>query len=184
MAQPSEPVVTAEFEPFVRALGVLSLSWSQVEYHLNDFIWFLTNLNRQFGACITAQLIGPGPRIRSIVALMKLRGVSDDLIKEFNSLSADIESAGRQRNRWAHDQLLWHHVQKKMARFEITADRIPKFIAQPTEPADIHAVTLLCEDINRRIENFVRRVVERAPAWPRTEYDQSLDISQLQLQRA
>ena len=181
MSQPKEPAVSKEFEPFVRALGVLSLAWSHLEYDLNELIWVLSNVDRQFGACLTAQLIGPGPRIRAVAALLRLRGTPNDLINEFNSLSADIESAGRQRNRWLHDQILWHIPEKKMARIEITADRTPKFFAEQIEPSDIHALSIQCKELDGKLANLLKRVIERSPAWPRTQYDQSLDISQLPL---
>ena len=112
-----------EFEPLYLALGRLSRFWSAFEYILNDSIWELANIERFAGTCITAQLIGPGPRFRCLASLMELRGVNSELMKAFNSLSSEAESLGRQRNRFMHDMVVLNETDRQLYRIETTADR-------------------------------------------------------------
>ena len=82
------------FDEYVLAIGRVAMIWSQFEFFLSETIWELANVDRNVGACITAQMIGPNPRFKALVALMHFRGANQDLIGEMNSLSGKAQSLG------------------------------------------------------------------------------------------
>jgi hypothetical protein len=106
MASPEYPFDSdyenPEFKPYLVAIGKLATTWAMFEFTLNDIIWELANLSPKAGTCLTAQLIGPGPRFRCLVALLTLRGSSPRVIKIANSISSKADDLGRQRNRYVH----------------------------------------------------------------------------------
>jgi hypothetical protein len=165
-----------EFNDLYLAMGKLACHWSQLEYVLNDSIWELANVERFAGSCITSQLIGPGPRIRCLVALLSLRGVSQDLIKEYNSLSSEVEGLGRQRNRFLHDVLVFNQTDRQLYRVEITADRK---LRHDFVPIDLKAVGILINQIDAagdRLDTLFDRVIAETPPWPRKQYARSHGI--------
>ena len=60
------------FEPFMTALGFVASTWAEYEATVNFRIWELANVEKMAGACITSQMIGPGPRFRCLLALLEL----------------------------------------------------------------------------------------------------------------
>lgn len=168
--------IIPELHPYLIALGTLASRWALFEFNINDAIWELANVGRMAGTCITSQLIGPGPRFRCLVALLNLRGTPDNLLGQMNSISAEAEKLGRQRNRYLHDPLVHHRVKKTIHRMETTADRKLKhdFIA-----VEITDITVLGENIDALRGGFIDLmdvIVEKTPAWPRTEYARSEGI--------
>jgi hypothetical protein len=165
-----------EMEPYLSAIGWLALAWSEFEFHINDSIWELANVGREAGACMTAQLIGPGPRFRCLIALLNLHKVSGSLVKEFNSFSAEAESLGRQRNRYLHDPMVIDSITKKVHRMEITADRTVKHEIIEVEISEIKGLATKIEHASAKFDELYERVLVETPSWPRTQYEQSEGI--------
>jgi hypothetical protein len=63
------------FNKHMTALGHAVAAWAALEFAIGEAIWELANVEREAGACVTAQLVGPGPRVRALVALLELRGL-------------------------------------------------------------------------------------------------------------
>jgi hypothetical protein len=167
---------SAEFEQLYIALGKLSRYWAAFEYVLNDAIWELANVERFAGTCMTAQLIGPGPRFRCLAALFELRGVSSELIKAFNSLSSEAEGLGRQRNRFIHDVVVFNSQDRELYRVETTADRR---LRHDFVVIDLRAVEKLVVEIERltdRFDDLFDRVLAETAPWPRAQYKESAGI--------
>ena len=78
----SEP--DGNFGPYFTAIGKVANAYSQLEWSVNDAIWELANISRSAGVCMTAQMIGPGPRSRCLLALLKFRQAPQTLLDEFN----------------------------------------------------------------------------------------------------
>jgi hypothetical protein len=168
--------ITAEFQPYLMALGAMAARWALFEFAINDAIWELANVGRKAGTCITSQLIGPGPRFRCLVALLNLRGTPDDLAKQMNSISGEAEKFGRQRNRYLHDPLVRHRVKNTIHRIETTADRKLRHDFMPVEITDIATLADNIDTLRNDFIELMDSVVEKTPAWPRTEYEQSEGI--------
>lgn len=105
------------------AIGRVANAWSTLEFYMDKFIWGLASIADPVGACIAAQLIGPGPRLRAMVALMHLRGADQALIKEMNTFSGPIQGVASERNRWAHDPLFVDDETGVVSRYQVSADR-------------------------------------------------------------
>src|SRR3954467_10829696 len=73
------PPYDESFNEHMIALGRVAAMWADFEFLINESIWELANVERQVGACITAQLIGPAPRFRTLIALAHLRDANDAL---------------------------------------------------------------------------------------------------------
>jgi hypothetical protein len=159
------------------AIAEMAVRWSELEFTINDAIWELMNVERGAGACLTSQLIGPGPRIRCLVSLLKLRKAPQASIDAINSLTGDIESLGRQRNRYLHDPIMMRNDTGKLERLEATADRTLKYGFVPISAAEIAKVS---DKILAAIDNFDRLYLETVavtPPWPRTQFEQSAGIA-------
>jgi chromosome condensin MukBEF ATPase and DNA-binding subunit MukB len=172
------PNLLPEFEPYIRAIGIVAASSAHLEHAINERIWEFTNVTRHAGACITAQMIGYGPRVRCLAALMKLRRTPDAKIREFNSLAAEIESAGRQRNRYLHDQMFLN-PERIMFRIEISADRVLKFDAIKLAASEINTLSKKIRKLERQFEKLMTETIDVTPTWPRTQYARSPGIGSL-----
>jgi hypothetical protein len=176
------PDESPEFEPLYLALGKLSRHWSAFEYVLNDSIWELANVERFAGTCMTAQLIGPGPRFRCLAALFELRGVSPKLIKAFNSLSSEADGLGGQRNRFMHDMVVLNTHDRQLYRVETTADRK---LRHDFMLVDLKVVEKLVTEIGAltdRFDSLFDQVLAETPPWPRTQYERSDGIRRQRIQ--
>ncbi|MDE5447060.1 hypothetical protein GWG65_38215 [Bradyrhizobium sp. CSA207] len=167
------PDESVEFEPLYLALGKLSRYWAGFEYVLNDSIWELANVERYAGTCVTAQLIGPGPRFRCLAALFELRGVSSELIKAFNSLSSEAEGLGRQRNRFIHDMVVLNSQDRQLYRVETTADRKLRHDFMIVDLKAVEKLVIEIEQLTDRFDDLFDRVLAETPSWSRTQYSKS-----------
>ena len=103
MSNPENRPYAANFDPYFTAIGKVANAYSQLEFSMNDAIWELANVARSAGVCMTAQMIGPGPRNRCLLALLKFRESPKALIEDFNAVARKIEGIAARRNRYVHD---------------------------------------------------------------------------------
>jgi hypothetical protein len=68
------------FDPYCLELGRLSTIWAALEHAIDQLIWELSCVAPNIGACLTAQMIGPGPRMRALLALVHALGGDDSLL--------------------------------------------------------------------------------------------------------
>ena len=109
---------------------------------------------------------------------MSVRGTPDPLKRRFNSLSAEIEGAGRIRNRLIHDQ---HFIadDKTIVRFEVTADRSPKYGPVEVTVEDVHALIEKIESLETKMIEFRTDAVAATLSWPREQFLQSPDVADI-----
>jgi hypothetical protein len=170
MSAPKEDHLKA-FEPFSIALGHMATIWAEYEASINVRIWELANVEKMAGACITSQLIGPGPRFRCLLALLELRKTPEALLDEFNSHHTKAETLGRQRNRYLHDPFLRDHENGVIWRMEMTAYQHIRMVFVELAVCDAR----LRDKIGAHIEEFDKlwsRVLGNE-AWPREQFTQS-----------
>ena len=167
---------TKELDPYLHAIGRLSWVWAVFEFTINDAIWELANVSRHAGTCMTSELIGPGPRIRCLIALLNLRNTPPELIKEINSLTSDAEGLGRRRNRFLHDPIVWHKTDKTVHRMETTADRSLKHDIVPVNIKEITDLIKEIEEMDVAFEEMFDRIRADTPPWPSKEFEQSRGI--------
>src|SRR5712691_6373878 len=105
-----------------KLVGKVASDWSHFEHELDRIIWCLTPTISSIPVCITAQLIGPMPRFRAIIALLTLRSVSQPVftkyIKEANVFSGQIGGTAEARNRIVHDPWYYDKASGRVAQFK------------------------------------------------------------------
>src|SRR5262245_66440904 len=94
MADSTEQPYSPKFDPYFIAIGRVANTYSQLEFKMNDAIWELANVARSAGVCMTAQMIGPAPRNRCLLALLQFRNAAAALITEFNKIGNKRNSVG------------------------------------------------------------------------------------------
>jgi hypothetical protein len=57
------------------------MAWATFELHVNMTIWELANVSQHAGACITSHIGNPNARFRALVALVLMRGGTDEHYK-------------------------------------------------------------------------------------------------------
>lgn len=173
----TEHPYSPKFDPYFLEIGRVANAYSQLEFKMNDAIWELANVARSAGVCMTAQMIGPGPRIRCLLALLKFRNASDALIREFNKIGEKIEGVARRRNRYVHDPFVFNPDTGEIHRMESTADKSIRYGF--TNAENIDDLKQLATDIDTVADEFDQlylRAVAELPAWPRTQFEQSTGI--------
>jgi hypothetical protein len=101
--------LTEEFTPYFTAIGRLAIIWAEFEFSINEAIWELANVERFAGTCMTSQMIGPGPRFRCFVSLLRLRNCPAELINKINSLSNVAEV-------WADNGTVFFTIRLRLIR--------------------------------------------------------------------
>ena len=173
MNDAEQDAIDAKFEPYFTAIGKAANTYSHLEFSMNDAIWELANVARSAGVRMTAQMIGPGPRNRCLLALLKFRGASQSLIDDFNKIGRDIEKLGARSNRYIHDPMALDRQKGQIRRLEATADKHVRYDFIDTE---VEELTKLIEDINEvddAFDDLYLRAVAELPPWPRTQFSQS-----------
>ena len=166
----------ADFEPYFVAMGRVANAYSQLEFTINDAIWELANVERAIGVCLTAQMIGPGPRNRCLLALLNLRKAPKPILDQFNVISKKIEGLAAQRNRYVHDPFVLNEDTGEIHRMEASAD---KSISYGFMDADVTKLTALVEQIEKTGNEFNQlylRACDELPSWPRTQFEGSWGI--------
>lgn len=155
---------------YYAALGRVAAAWAELELEMNLTIWELANIQQRLGACLTSQMIGPGPRIRALAALVEQRGASKEVLSELNKLSRDIDSAAGQRNRLVHDPHLLKEQSGTLHRLQITADRKLQFQFVSSEIEDIRAVEAKIVAVTGQYRAWASRMLRALPTFSRREF--------------
>jgi|ERR1700722_730133 len=167
------------FDSYMLAVGKIATVWAGLEFAINEAIWALCNVDAGAGACVTSQLIGPGPRMRALIALVDFRSrqpehpAEQTLISKLNKLQGRIEGLGRQRNNFIHQYPFIDTESGELSRLEVTADRQLKF---DWVPADFDVMVALVSDIRRARSDFdaiFDSVLNEFVPWSRTQFEQS-----------
>ena len=94
-------------------------------------------------------------------------------------MSSRIDSTGRRRNRYLHDPFYFNNETFKVVRFEITADRKPKFEPVATVVDELTEFSVEIDDLTKKFLELMRRVVDNTPAWPQKQFEQSPGIADI-----
>lgn len=140
-----------KFDPQFAAIGRLVETWAQLEFHIDQAIWQLAQVEQMFGACITAQMIGVNGRLRALRSLLQVWGASEATVKAVGRFAGSLSDLQQKRHRAAHDPRLVNWSTGKLERLEITADNKLVF---GFEPEDAESLKGTREKIAAKIEEF------------------------------
>ena len=131
------------FDEHCLEVGRVSALWAALEYAIDRLIWNLLDAHPTMGACLTGQMIGPGPRMRAVYSLADIRGVNIDTVERLKLFEKRMKRLQGKRNRYMHDTLHIGPLSGIVKRREITAD---KKLRMKDSPASIdHARKLWIE---------------------------------------
>ncbi|HMF22104.1 MAG TPA: hypothetical protein VKG24_08260 [Pseudolabrys sp.] len=176
MTDSTEHPYSPKFDPYFIAIGRVANVYSQLEFKMNDAIWELANVARSAGVCMTAQMIGPAPRNRCLLALLKFRNASSALITEFNKIGTKIEGVAARRNRYIHDPFVLNPDTGQILRMESTADKSIRYGFVNAEANDLEQLATEIDTIADEFDDLYVRAVAELPEWPRTQFEQSTGI--------
>lgn len=94
---------------FYALVGRVASEWSHLEHLLDLLIWDLlkhgSGLHDSVAACVTAQIMGVGPRCKAIISLSKVRAIPESICaKPIRSLmGAAYRGVADERARIVHD---------------------------------------------------------------------------------
>ena len=130
------PAPTAHFtlppdHPFYALVGRVAAEWSQLEHILDLTIWELMGGDKQISACVTAQIMGVGPRCNAIKTLGSARGLSDVLLKPFRTLRGDAYPIADKRARIVHDPWFLEVYTAQPSQFRAMPTSDPRYGIHP-----------------------------------------------------
>src|SRR5580658_5983411 len=99
----SETIGFSILDAYHSVVGAIASEWASLEFYMDYTIWQLAKVEQKAGVCITSQLNGTASRMRSLIALLRLRNISEDIVKSFKSFEGRIQPLAIDRNRAVHD---------------------------------------------------------------------------------
>lgn len=159
-------------------IGRIANAWSAMEFTVDETSWRLAKVPAMIGACMTAQMLAMGAKMRALIALCELRGISEDTLKKLRQFNGNkIAPLQERRNRTVHDYRLRNNATGEAVRLQITAQGPLVFDFHPEPTKDL-------EETRRKIEAALREfillrdaLIAEFAALPDTAGRQLLDIS-------
>ena len=152
---------------YFEALGRVSNIWATLEFSIDQLIYGAANISEQVGTCFIAQFIGPNPRIRALVSLLKFRGVDQALIDEVNQFSESIGGLAAERNRLMHDPMFIEAPSGKFYRHRRTADRTLRWELNEVDLQKMKDLHKKIEDKNNEFVRLRKRIIAAFPRFPK-----------------
>jgi hypothetical protein len=130
-------------------IGRVASEWSHFEHMLDLIIWSLANIEPEKGACITAQIMGPVPRLRTIITQLNQINTEESklLAEEFKQLMNNCHDVAEHRNRLIHDAWYLYTPSGNPGQFKSMSFKDPRY--------GIFQVDV--DDINETLERIARR---------------------------
>jgi hypothetical protein len=149
---PTPVLVNRIRDDMAAAIGRVIAAWAMVERDISDTICDVAGINREIGACITAQLNTVSGRLDALTALSKLLNASAGSIKKLNRFKERARILADRRNRIAHDPWLQDIETSEHYRFEVTARS--RLVYEP-KPETLDELNALEEDIRQLDRGFM-----------------------------
>ena len=108
-------------DDYSQCIAKIISNWASLEYNINICIWHLAGVYPAVGVCMTEQIFTLENRVKALLALLKLRRASKELLKRINKFAERAHKPKEIRNRVAHDT--WHQGvdSKQISQLEIGA---------------------------------------------------------------
>jgi hypothetical protein len=136
-----DDVFNAKMEVHYAAVGKVASNWAGFEHRIQWAIWSLAKIDNLTGACITTQIGNSARLVEAVIALLRLRGVTDQSLVPLNKFAEKVGDKQRQRNRIVHDPWAFKMPGGEAARNELSAKRrvVSDFIPHPTTDVEAFA---------------------------------------------
>lgn len=154
------------FDPYCLMVGRISILWAGFENDLDQLIAELANVEAAAGVCLTGQMIGPGPRFRALIALIRFRELDEKDVASWNALAEKAGGLAGQRNRYIHDNVVVGLDSGVVSQHVITADRRAKHELVPFDLAKAHKLWLDIKNAQNRLHELRIQLKSSLPHWP------------------
>jgi hypothetical protein len=163
----------SDMDPYFIGIGRVSMAAAHLDMMVSHSIWRLANAAQWAGACITSQITAPIPKFRALTALLQMREGKPEHMKALNSISVEVDSCARQRNRLIHDPAFIDPKTRDTVRFQATADRKLEFgmVASPlSEIVELHDKIVA---LTVKFYDLMEEAFAALPPFDDTEFQQS-----------
>lgn len=134
-------------------IGRIASAWSLLEHDIDTTIAIVAGIIPSKCACITSQMIGPGPRLRALIALLQFRKVKSKHTGKLTEFMNKAHGLARSRNRVVHDPWYLEGNSRKVYQFESSsASGVPKYGFKPVKKKE---VIKLLSDIREHRDRFI-----------------------------
>jgi hypothetical protein len=158
---PERPPPT--LDRYYREVGRIASEWSSLEFTMDYLIWQLARVDQQPGTCITSQLNGVGARLRTIIALLRLRQIDETIVKKFQSFDGSIQYLLNERNRAVHDTWAMDSYNRAVQlRLAVTNKRLEFGIT----PINLEKLREIFNDITIKNADLRNLIAEAFEIWP------------------
>jgi hypothetical protein len=110
-------------------------------------------------------MIGPGPRLKTLLSLVSVWGANAELVKKFNRFSIKVEGLGARRNRYAHDTVHQSLINGYLVRAEITANKKLRFENERVDPRVMHDLWIEIRMTRGVLIELRDELIDALPAW-------------------
>lgn len=168
---PDTYLTLPEGDPHYAAVGLVASHWARLERTADHAIWELIQAHPPVTACITAQLMGFAPKVRTIMALHHQLGGDEQDHKKLRGLLNNAHGIQQERNRVVHDP--WHYNPKTNVRARYAAttssDGKPKFEFVAVSIKELSALAKRIfefdEKVWRSLEEILQPFRDKHPGW-------------------
>jgi hypothetical protein len=164
------------FDTYCLEVGRLTGLWAVLERSIDELIWELMDIPAFFGACVTAQMIGPGPGIRALLSLVEVHQADAELSGKFQQFGKRVSTLGAKRNRYAHDTIGIGTITGHHLKTEITADHRLRIKAAEIDLNKIRTLWMEIREERMKLALLRTLLIDQLPSWTRTRYERSRAI--------
>jgi hypothetical protein len=118
--------------PVYQTVGLIASETARIERLLDQSICNVASVDLKVGACLTGQMIGPGPRWNALLQLARHRGMSESILKRIKTTQGHSSDYFERRNRAVHDQWLMDDDTGEPHQFRGKSKAKPDFGPSPS----------------------------------------------------
>jgi hypothetical protein len=152
-------------EHYIAIAKVVS-NWATFELMIASSLWILAGVDDDPGACLTAQIPNGARLLDAFIALVRLRGGDDTLIRQINKFAEATQKLNLKRNRVVHDPWVAEVGTGRPHRVEISAAKRLIFEYQHVPTDELNALVDAIADHSNRFDEIME-TVQKLEAFPK-----------------
>lgn len=146
--------------PFYRDVGRVSSAWSHIEHTLDLIIWDIAEIQGPLGACITSQIMGVGPRCKSIITLCSHLNYPSHFAKHFRKLMNESYPLADLRARVVHDPWYAHKDGAGARQFKAMPYSDPRWGIKDVNRTEIESILEKIKGLQNHANNLREQILD------------------------
>jgi hypothetical protein len=162
-APPTDPIVLQKMEDarvnneHYAAIGLVAARWAYFEAVVDTWISAFIRRPPEVTVCLTAQMIGPRPRLDAFIALARFLGAEEKRIKVLTKLAEKARGLGEFRNRAVHD--VWDLSQPTTPRrLEATAQKMLRLLKVHEPTNELLGLAAKIDQLTSRFDDLASTI--------------------------